>query len=53
MKHNAIHATAQSGQRKKWLWVLLGGLRVVRRIGCGMRYGWLQALQAGVAGQRP
>lgn len=24
MKHNAIHATAQSGQRKKWLWVLLG-----------------------------
>lgn len=24
MKHNAIHATARSSQRKKWPWVLLG-----------------------------
>ena len=24
MKHNAIHATKRSNQRKKWPWVLLG-----------------------------
>lgn len=36
MKHNAIHATKRSNQRKKWPWVLLGVFVLLVALGAAL-----------------